>query len=67
MAWHLMVEAKKLAYADLQAQNGDPKFSTIPVAKLLSKTYAAELCGKINPNRAGKPSVPAAPMAAPSI
>ena len=57
MTWHLMVEAKKLAYADLQAQNGDPKFSTIPVAKLLSKPYAAELCGKINPNVAGKPSV----------
>jgi len=57
MYWHLMVEAKKLAYADLLAQNGDPKFSSVPVAKLLSKTYAAELCGKINPNVAGKPSV----------
>jgi gamma-glutamyltranspeptidase/glutathione hydrolase len=57
MYWHLMVEAKKLAYADLLAQNGDPKFSSVPVAKLLSKTYAAELCGKINPNVAAKPSV----------
>jgi gamma-glutamyltranspeptidase / glutathione hydrolase len=57
MAWHLMVEAKKLAYADLQASNGDPKFSTIPVAKLLSKSYAAGLCGQINPNVAAKPRV----------
>jgi gamma-glutamyltranspeptidase len=47
--WHLMIEAKKLAYADLNAYNGDPKFSTIPVDKLLAKTYAATLCGKINP------------------
>jgi gamma-glutamyltranspeptidase/glutathione hydrolase len=57
MSWHLMVEAKKLAYADLQAENGDPKFSTIPVAKLLSKAHAEGLCGQINPNTAGKPRV----------
>ena len=58
MYWHLMVEAKKLAYADLQAKNGDPKFSTIPVQQLLSKSHAASLCGKIDPNMAGKPAVP---------
>ena len=57
MYWHLMVEAKKLAYSDLQAKNGDPKFSTIPVKDLLSKSYAATLCSKIDPDHAGKPSV----------
>jgi gamma-glutamyltranspeptidase/glutathione hydrolase len=58
MTWHLLVEAKKLAYADLQAKNGDPKFSPIPVAQLLSKDYAATLCARIDANRAGAPAVP---------
>lgn len=53
MKWHLLVEAKKLAYADLLAKNGDPKFSQIPTQRLLSKDYAATRCGQINPERAG--------------
>jgi gamma-glutamyltranspeptidase/glutathione hydrolase len=55
MYWHLMVEAKKLAYSDLLAKNADPKFATVPVAELISKEHAASLCGRINPNVAGKP------------
>jgi gamma-glutamyltranspeptidase/glutathione hydrolase len=58
MKWHLMVEAKKLAYADLQARNGDPKFAAVPVQQLLSKEYAASLCGRIDPNKAAPPAVP---------
>jgi gamma-glutamyltranspeptidase/glutathione hydrolase len=50
MYWHLMVEAKKLAYADLLAKNADPRFAPVPINELLSKTYAASLCSKINPN-----------------
>ena len=57
MYWHLMVEAKKLAYSDLLAKNGDPKFSNVPVAELISKQHAATLCGRINPNVAGKPGI----------
>jgi gamma-glutamyltranspeptidase/glutathione hydrolase len=57
MYWHLEVEAKKLAYSDLLAQNADPKFAKVPVQELLSKSYAATLCGKIDPNHAAKPSV----------
>lgn len=55
--WHFMVEAKKLAYSDLQARNGDPKFVDVPVKELLSKEHAASLCGRIDPNRASKPVV----------
>jgi gamma-glutamyltranspeptidase / glutathione hydrolase len=55
--WHLLVEAKKLAYSDLHAKNGDPRFSSVPVKELLSKSYAATLCGKINPDVASKPAV----------
>ena len=53
MYWHIMIEAKKLAYADLHAYNGDPAFSEIPVQRLLSKEYAASLCDRIDLNRAG--------------
>ena len=55
--WHYLVEAKKLAYSDLQAKNGDPKFVQVPVKQLLSKEYAATLCGRIDPEVASKPSV----------
>ncbi len=41
-ALHTMIEAKKLAYADMLRYVGDPKFSKIPVAALLDKTHAAE-------------------------
>jgi gamma-glutamyltranspeptidase / glutathione hydrolase len=57
MYWHLLVEAKKLAYSDLLAKNADPKFATVPVSQLLSKEYAATLCSRINPNVAGTPGV----------
>ena len=39
---HILVEALKLAYADRDTYYGDPKFSKIPEAELLSETYAAE-------------------------
>jgi gamma-glutamyltranspeptidase / glutathione hydrolase len=55
--WHLLVEAKKLAYADLLAKNADPKFAAVPVRELLSKSYAATLCDRISPDRASKPGV----------
>jgi gamma-glutamyltranspeptidase / glutathione hydrolase len=50
--WHFLVEAKKLAYADLFAYNGDPDFVTVPLARLLSHEYAASLCGRVDPGRA---------------
>jgi gamma-glutamyltranspeptidase/glutathione hydrolase len=55
--WHYMVEAKKLAYSDLQAKNADPKFAQVPVKQLLSKEHAASLCGRIDPNVAAKPAI----------
>ncbi|MGB7308310.1 MAG: gamma-glutamyltransferase, partial [Candidatus Acidiferrales bacterium] len=41
-ALQAMIEAKKLAYADMYRYVGDPKFSHIPVQGMLSKDYAAE-------------------------
>jgi gamma-glutamyltranspeptidase / glutathione hydrolase len=53
--WHLLVEAKKLAYTDLYAFNADPDFKSVPVSALISKSYAAQLCGRIDPKKASTP------------
>jgi gamma-glutamyltranspeptidase / glutathione hydrolase len=53
--WHLLVEAKKLAYTDLYAYNGDPGFTQVPVERLISKAYAAELCGHVDMKKASTP------------
>lgn len=39
---HLMIEAKKLAFADRDAYIADPDKVRVPVARLISKEYAAE-------------------------
>jgi gamma-glutamyltranspeptidase/glutathione hydrolase len=41
-AMHIMIEAKKLAYADMLKYVGDPKFSNIPVEQMLDKKHAEE-------------------------
>jgi gamma-glutamyltranspeptidase/glutathione hydrolase len=49
---HLMAESMKLAYADRSKFLGDSDFVPVPVAGLISKSYANELRRKININRA---------------
>jgi gamma-glutamyltranspeptidase / glutathione hydrolase len=51
-ALHVMIEAKKLAYADLIRYIGDPKFSKIPVESLLSKAHGAARAKLINMSKA---------------
>jgi gamma-glutamyltranspeptidase / glutathione hydrolase len=60
--WHVLIEAKKLAYADLYAYNADPQFAQIPVAKLISKAYAAEQCGRIDLHKASTPAATGDPV-----
>jgi gamma-glutamyltranspeptidase / glutathione hydrolase len=55
--WHLLVEAKKLAYDDLNRYNADPRFVDVPIDRLTSKEYAETLCGEIDPDHAREPSV----------
>lgn len=45
---HLLVEATKLAFRDRDRYLTDPAFSDIPLDRLLSKEYAAELAREIS-------------------
>ena len=49
---HKKIEAMKLAYSDLYRYNADPRFAKVPVAGLLSPSYAAERAAKIDPDKA---------------
>lgn len=40
--WHVLAEAKKLAYADRAKYYTDPRFAKVPVNELVSKEYANE-------------------------
>jgi gamma-glutamyltranspeptidase/glutathione hydrolase len=49
---HLMIEAMRRAYADRAAYLGDPAMVSAPLARLMSKRYAASLRRGIDPARA---------------
>jgi gamma-glutamyltranspeptidase len=55
---HLMVEAKKLAFADRDRYVCDPAFHPVPVAKLLDKAYAKKQIERINPAAAATAVAP---------
>jgi gamma-glutamyltranspeptidase/glutathione hydrolase len=49
---HTVVEAVKLAFADREQYYGDPQFTAVPLAGLLSKDYARRRAALIDPRRA---------------
>jgi gamma-glutamyltranspeptidase / glutathione hydrolase len=51
-ALHVMIEAKKLAYADVLRYVCDPEFHKVPVSGLLSKQYGHERARLIDLNHA---------------
>jgi gamma-glutamyltranspeptidase/glutathione hydrolase len=51
-ALHTMIEAKKLAYADMLRWVGDPRFASLPVPALLAKERAARRAQAIDMQRA---------------
>jgi gamma-glutamyltranspeptidase / glutathione hydrolase len=63
-ALQAMIEAKKLAYADLYRYVADPKFVPVPVEGMLSKEYAAQRAKLIDMTKAtcdvppGQPGLP---------
>ncbi len=52
---HLLVEAKKLAFADRNRYAGDPARVRWPLAELIGKPHAARRRALIDPRRAGAP------------
>jgi gamma-glutamyltranspeptidase / glutathione hydrolase len=51
--WHLLVEAKKLAFADRARYYTDPKFTEVPTTTLISKEYAAKRAKLMDEKKAG--------------
>src|SRR5215472_2734425 len=62
-ALHTMIEAKKLAYADLLRHIGDPRKQKLPVVTLLSKEWAGQRARQIDVDHA-KCDAPAGEIAA---
>jgi gamma-glutamyltranspeptidase/glutathione hydrolase len=60
-ALHAMIEAKKLAYADMLRYVADPRFADVPVAALLNKDFARSRAKNIDRSRA-QPAVRAAEL-----
>ena len=57
-ALHVMIEAKKLSYADMYKYVGDPRFTPVPVQGLLSKQLAGKRAKLIDMNKADCQVVP---------
>jgi gamma-glutamyltranspeptidase/glutathione hydrolase len=51
---HTLIEIKKIVYEDRARFYADPKFSKIPIDRLLSEEYAKERLKYYDPNRAQK-------------
>ena len=63
-ALHVMIEAKKLAYADMLRYVADPRFRRVPVSGMLSKEYARDRAKLIDPARASCQVNPGTPPGA---
>ena len=59
---HVFLEAKKLAFEDRARYYADPEFNQIPVARLISKEYAAERRALIDLERAARRYPPGDPQ-----
>ncbi len=51
-AYHVKIEAQKLAYQDLKRYLADPRFARVPVDGLISKAYAAKRAALVRMDRA---------------
>lgn len=51
-AFHVKMEAQKLAYADLRRYDADPRFAPVPTAGIISKAYGADRAATIDMDHA---------------
>jgi gamma-glutamyltranspeptidase/glutathione hydrolase len=65
-AAHAMIEAIKVAKSDIYRYVADPKFTVIPTAGMLSKSYAASRSALIDMTKAGRYPEPGAPEGRPT-
>lgn len=65
-ATHAMIEAIKVAKSDIYRYVGDPKFTVIPTAGMLSKQYGASRSALIDTSKAGRYPDPGTPEGRPS-
>lgn len=66
-ALHVMIEAEKLAYEDRAKYYSDPEFSKVPVAALISKSYAAQRAPLIDRYHANERPAAGSPVQADTI
>lgn len=61
VAWHLIAESERLAYADRDMFLADPDFVKVPLAQLLDRDYLAKRGALISPERTMAKVVPGLP------
>ncbi|CAK9785117.1 uncharacterized protein COLE_06437 [Cutaneotrichosporon oleaginosum] len=59
--FHTLIEALRLAFADVHAHLGDPNFVNVPVKQILSRDYLRERARLFNPHGTAKVSAGAPP------
>jgi gamma-glutamyltranspeptidase/glutathione hydrolase len=67
VAWHLIGESMRLAYADREAYLADPDFIQVPVAGLTDPTYLAERSRLISADRSIPHVTAGSPPGAPRV
>jgi gamma-glutamyltranspeptidase/glutathione hydrolase len=65
VAWHLLAESERLAYADRDMYIADPDFVAVPVAGLLDPAYLASRSALIHEDRSLAAIEPGKPAGAP--
>jgi gamma-glutamyltranspeptidase/glutathione hydrolase len=66
VAWHLLAESERLAYADRDAYIADPGFVSVPIAGLLDDKYLASRSALIDPQHTLASYAPGHPAGAPA-